>query len=99
MSLEQADPWEPWLSDLEQACDSGDERRLAGLLDNLWRFRFREQRGREHERWDRLFAVLVRVLASPDSNLLSLADHYARIVMGAEYGLSLIHISEPTRPY
>lgn len=81
-----ADPWEPWLTDLEEACDRGDEARLAGVLENLWRFRFHEERARGHEQWDRLFAVLVRLLASPDANLLGLADHYARIVMGAEYG-------------
>jgi hypothetical protein len=81
-----ADSWEPWLSELEQACDRGDEARLGAILENLWRFPFHEERGRGHEQWDRLFAVLVRLLASPDATLLDLADHYARIVMGAEYG-------------
>ncbi len=80
------DAWEPWLSELEQACDRGDEPRIAAVLENLWRFRFHEERGRDHDRWDRVFAVLVRLLGSSDADLLDQADHYARIVMGAEYG-------------
>ena len=81
-----ADPWEPWLSELEQACDRGDEPRSAAGLENLWRFRFHEERGRGHDRWDRLFAVLLRLLESTDPDLVDRADHYARIVMGDEFG-------------
>ncbi len=80
------DVWEPWLSELEAASDAGDDERLAAALQNLWRFPLHEERARRHECWDRLFAVLVRGLGGEDAAVRDLSDHYARIVMGAEYG-------------
>ncbi|GAB3036226.1 hypothetical protein [Mycobacterium bourgelatii] len=81
-----AEDWEPWLSELEAASAACDDARLAAALDDLWRFPFHEQRARRHDCWDRLFVVLVRGLGSEVARVRDLCDHYARIVMGAEYG-------------
>lgn len=78
--------WEPWLSDLEVASAAGDGARVAATLENVRRFPFHEERARGHERWDRLFAVLLGELASPIDSVRDLAYHYAKIVIGAEYG-------------
>lgn len=78
--------WEPWLRELEAASAAGDDARVAATLDNLWRFPFHEERARRHDCWDRLFIVLVRGLSSEVAEVCDLCDHYARIVMGAEYG-------------
>ena len=79
-------PWEPWLTDLERACEADDVARLLSVLEALWRFSFHDQRALDHERWDRLFALLVRLLRHGDARVRDLAYHYARIAMGAEYG-------------
>jgi len=81
-----AGPWEPWLSELEHACEADDRASLLAVLENLWRFPFHEERAREHPRWDRLFAVLVRLLGSPEPRVRDLAYHYARVAMGSEDG-------------
>jgi hypothetical protein len=81
-----AGPWEPWLSELERACDADDRASLLGILEGLWRFPFHEERAREHPRWDRLFAVLMRLMANAEPRVWDLAYHYARIAMGDEYG-------------
>ena len=80
------DVWETWLPELESASEAGDGTRLAAALQDLWRFPFHEERARRHDCWDRLFAVLVRGLRSEVAAVRDLSDHYARIVMGAEYG-------------
>lgn len=81
-----ADPWVPWLADLEGACDAGDDARARAVLEDLWRFPFHHERARQPERWDRLFAVLVRLLGHDDARTRDLAYHYARIAMGTELG-------------
>jgi len=45
-----ANPWEPWLAELEGACDAGDGGRARAVLEDLWRFPFHEEREREPER-------------------------------------------------
>lgn len=81
-----ADPWEPWLTELEGACDAGEGGRLRAMLEDLWRFPFHEEREREPERWDRLFAVLMRLLGHDDARVHDLAYHHARIAMGLQRG-------------
>lgn len=81
-----ADLWEPWLAEVEGACDAGDGARARTVLEDLWRFPFHEERAREPERWDRLFAVLVRLLSHDHARTRDLAYHYARIAMGTELG-------------
>lgn len=81
-----ADPWLPWLSDLEHATDAGDGGRLLAVLEDLWRFSFHEQRALAGERWDRLFELLLRLLDDEGERVRELAYHYARIAMGAQYG-------------
>lgn len=81
-----AGPWEPWLSELERACEADDRASLLAVLEGLWRFPFHEERAREHPRWDRLFAVLVRLLGNAEPRVWDLAYHYARIVLWSEYG-------------
>lgn len=81
-----ADPWEPWLAELEGACDAGDGGRVRAVLEDLWRFRFHEEREREPERWDRLFALLMRLLGHEDARIRDLAYHYANIAMGLQRG-------------
>ena len=80
------DVWETWLPELESASEADDETGLVTALQDLWRFPFHEERARRHDCWDRLFAVLVRGLRSEVAAVRDLSDHYARIVMGAEYG-------------
>src|SRR5262249_7457552 len=80
-----AEVWEPWLCELEAASAAGDGARLTAALENLWRFPFHEERTRRHDCWDRLFAVLVRGLGSQVARIRDLSEHYARIVMSAEY--------------
>jgi hypothetical protein len=62
-----ADPWEPRLAELEGARDAGDGGRLRAMLEDVWRFSFHEEREREPERWDRLFALLMRLLGHDDA--------------------------------
>ncbi|MCB0930826.1 MAG: hypothetical protein KDB71_02865 [Mycobacterium sp.] len=81
-----AEVWEPWLTELEEASSAGDNGRLAAAMENLWRFPFYQERGRGHDNWDRLFDVLLRGLGSEVARLRDLSGHYARIVMGTEYG-------------
>jgi len=81
-----ADPWEPWLAELESASDVGDGGRVRALLEDLWRFPFHAERAQEHERWDRLFALLLRLLGHGDARVRDLAYHYARIAMGTQLG-------------
>ena len=81
----EASPWEPWLSELERACEADDRASLLAILEKLWRFPFHEERAREHPRWDRLFAVLMRLLGSAEPRVWDLAYHYARIVLWSEY--------------
>src|SRR5579864_3662822 len=81
-----ADPWEPWLAELEGACNAGDGGRVRAVLEDLWRFPFHEEREREPERWDRLFAVLMRLLGHDDARVRGLAYHYARIAMELQRG-------------
>lgn len=81
-----AGPWEPWLSDLERACEADDRASLLAILEGLWRFRFHEERAREHQRWDRFFAVLMRLMGNAEPRIWDLAYHYARIVLWSEYG-------------
>lgn len=83
-----AGPWEPWLSELERACEADDRTSLLAVLEDLWRFRFHEERAREHPRWDCLFAVLMRLLGNAEPRIWDLAYHYARIVLWSEYGPS-----------
>jgi len=56
------------------------------VLEDLWRFPFHEEREREPERWDRLFAVLMRLLGHDDARVRGLAYHYARIAMELQRG-------------
>ncbi len=80
-----ADPWEPWLSALEEGVAAGDPGRAEAALEGLWRFPFHEERARSHARWDRLFAALLPLLAAPGRPRES-ALHYVWVVMGAEQG-------------
>ena len=84
--VETDDVWEALLSELEAASEAGDDARLAAGLQELWRFPFHQERARRHDCWDRLFTVLVRGLGSEIAVVRDLSDHYARIVMGTEYG-------------
>jgi hypothetical protein len=83
-----ADPWEPWLTELEGACDAGDGGRARTILEDIWRFPFHAERARASERWDRLFALLLRLLGYGDARIRDLAYHYARIAMGSQLGPS-----------
>jgi len=56
------------------------------VFEDLWRFPFLEQRGRQPERWDRLFALLVRLLGHDAPRVRDLAYHYARIAMELQRG-------------
>jgi len=80
------DAWEPWLSTLETAVAAGDGTGVARQLEELWRFRFHEERGRQHAQWDRLFASLMSLLGGSDRRLRESALHYALVAMREEYG-------------
>lgn len=82
----EQDVWEPWLGELERATAAGDTTKVDAILENLWRFRFREHRNSHHDRWDRLFELLLVHLGSADWGLRKSALHYVEIAMGAEYG-------------
>lgn len=84
-----ANPWEPWLGELERAVDSGDAgegARLWAGLDQLNRFPLHERRGQEPERWDRLFRLLLRLLGHGERAVRDLARHQVFVVMWLEWG-------------
>ena len=81
-----SDPWEPWLSTLEDAVASGDGPQVDGQLEDLWRFAFHEERGERHAQWDRLFGALLRLLGGGHRRLRESALHYALVAMREEYG-------------
>ncbi|HEY6323257.1 MAG TPA: hypothetical protein VJA16_17065 [Thermoanaerobaculia bacterium] len=78
--------WEPWLSELEGAVDAGDGARLWAGLESLERFSLHEHRGRQRRQWDRLFALLLRLLGHGEASVRHRAYHDVFVVMWLERG-------------
>jgi hypothetical protein len=79
------DPWQPWYSDLEQACAADDVERIRSTLDAV-RLHSHRQRNLHHERWEWLFSALVRLMETEDEEIQRRSFHYVMIVAEAEYG-------------
>ncbi len=79
------DPWEPWLSGLEAGA-AGDDTRARSVLRNLWQFNFHEQNNARHDRWDRMFEAVCRLVLAKDADIHDSAFHYLWVVLQAEYG-------------